>query len=523
VCNENTDKVMNLFKLEESYKKITESEDQLSFAIEAAELGTWDYNPLTDKFTSNNRLKSWLGFSPADGIELPAAINAMIEKDRRRVVAAIQRAMQYDSGGFYDIVYTIVNAITGQERVVRAKGRAWFNEERVAYRFNGILQDITEQENTRLKIVKAEETARLAIGSADLGTYEIDLLSGEIIVSDRYNAIFGISEITDKGKIEEMMHPEDKASRIRAHTDSERTGNLDYETRVRWEDGSEHWVRVKGRYIYNETGKPMRLIGVVQDITEQKQFAEQLTQQVAERTLELQRSNEDLLQFAHVITHDLKEPVRKVKIFSNRIKEEMKEVLPPKVDLYLDKIHHASDRMFSMIEGVLNYSSLNADDEAVDFIDLNEVIRSIQGDLEIMIQQKAARIEYAALPAIQGAPILIYQLFYNLINNSLKFSKNGINPLITLSSSLVREEGRDLARVTVADNGIGFDQQYAGNIFNTFARLHSKDKFEGTGMGLALSKKIVERHGGTIAALGAAGEGATFILTLPLVYEKGSI
>ena len=523
VCNESTDKVLDLAKLEESYKRIKESEDQLSFAIEAAELGTWDYNPLTDKFSSNNRLKSWLGFSPSDRIELSAAINAMIEKDRRRVVAAIQRALQYESGGFYEVVYTIVNAVTGQERVVRAKGRAWFNEERIAYRFNGTLQDITEQEHTRLKIVKAEETARLAIESADLGTYEIDLLSGEIIVSDRYNAIFGIAEFTGKEKIGAMMHPGDEASGIRAHSDAEHTGNLDYETRIMWEDGSEHWVKVKGQTIYNETGKPTRLIGVVQDITEQKQFAEQLKQQVAERTLELQRSNEDLLQFAHVITHDLKEPVRKVKIFSNRIRDEMKEVLPSKVDGYLDKIHSASDRMFSMIEGVLNYSSLSAEDEKVEFIDLNEIIRSIEGDLEIMIQQKAARIEYATLPTIQGAPILIYQLFYNLINNSLKFTKNGIDPLITLSSSLVREAGRDLARVVVADNGIGFDQQYAGNIFNTFARLHSKDKFEGTGMGLALSKKIVERHGGTIAALGAVGEGATFILTLPLLYEKRSL
>jgi PAS domain S-box-containing protein len=523
VCNENTDKVLNLFKLEESYKKIKESEDQLSFAIEAAELGTWDYNPLTDRFSSNSRLKSWFGFGPYDRIELSAAINAMIEKDRRRVVTAIQRALQYESGGFYDIEYTIVNGVTGQERVVRAKGRAWFNEDRVAYRFNGTLQDITEQEQTRLKIVRAEETARLAIESADLGTYEIDLLSGEILVSDRYKVVFGISEFTDKGKIEEMMHPEDRASRIRAHADAERSGNLDYETRIRWEDGSGHWVRVKGRYIYNETGKATRLIGMVQDITEQKQFSEQLKQQVAERTLELQRSNEDLLQFAHVITHDLKEPVRKVKVFSNRIKDEMKEGLSPKVNLYLDKIQNASDRMFTMIEGVLNYSSLSADDETVDFIDLNEVIRSIQGDLEIMIQQKAARIEYASLPTIQGAPILIYQLFYNLINNSLKFSRDGVDPVITISSSLVREEGRDFARVSIADNGIGFDQQYAGSIFNTFARLHSKDKFEGTGMGLALSKKIAERHGGTIAALGAVGEGATFILTLPLLYEKRSV
>ena len=520
VCSENTEKVLALLKLKESYKDLKESEGQLSFAIEAAELGTWDYNPLTDKFTSNGRLKSWFGLKPCDEVELSVAINAMIEEDRERVVAAIQRALQYDSGGFYDIKYTIVNALTGEERIVRAKGRAWFNEEKIAYRFNGTLQDITVQEKARLKIVQAEESARLAIESADLGTYELDLLTDEIIVSDRYNAIFGIRDSIERKKIAELIHPEDRAVRLRAHEDSRRTGNLDYEARVRWEDGSEHWVKVKGQYIYDDHGVPTRLIGVVQDITEQKQFAEQLTQQVKERTLELQRSNEDLLQFAHVITHDLKEPVRKVKVFSNRIKEELKDHLPAKATVYLDKIQNASDRMFSMIDGVLNYSSLSAAEQVVDGVNLNEVLHNIQTDLEIMIQQKGARIVYAPLPTIRGASILIYQLFYNLINNSLKFSKAGVNPLIMISSSLIREEGIDLAEISIVDNGIGFEQQYAESIFDTFARLNSKDKFEGTGLGLALSKKIVERHGGSITAHGAPGEGAIFRLKLPLMVGK---
>jgi len=402
VCYENTEKMVH-------YKKLAESENLLSFAIEATDLATWDYNPLTNKFTSNGRLKRWFGLNPADQIDLPDAIAAMIESDRDRVMKAIQWALRYESGGFYDITYTIVNKITGESRIVRAKGRAWFNDEKIAYRFNGTLQDITEQEQARLTLEQAEQRA---------------------------------------------------------------------------------WL-------------------------EQKQFAEELTRQVKERTLQLQRSNEDLMQFAHVITHDLKEPVRKIKIFSSRIKEETIGAMPEKTDLFLGKIKNAADRMSDMIEGVLNYSSLGATEGGFTDVDLNEVFHDIRTDLDVLLQQKTATLVYEKLPTVKGAPILIYQLFYNLVNNSLKFVRQGIPPVIIIKSTFIRENDAELAEITVSDNGIGFDQDQALNIFNSFTRLNSKDVYEGTGLGLALCKKIVERHGGTILATGVPNQGASITIRLP--------
>jgi signal transduction histidine kinase len=402
VCYENTEKMVH-------YKKLAESENLLSFAIEATDLATWDYNPLTNKFTSNGRLKRWFGLNPADQIDLPDAIAAMIESDRDRVMKAIQWALRYESGGFYDITYTIVNKITGESRIVRAKGRAWFNDEKIAYRFNGTLQDITEQEQARLTLEQAEQRA---------------------------------------------------------------------------------WL-------------------------EQKQFAEELTRQVKERTLQLQRSNEDLMQFAHVITHDLKEPVRKIKIFSSRIKEETIGAMPEKTDLFLGKIKNAADRMSDMIEGVLNYSSLGATEGGFTDVDLNEVFHDIRTDLDVLLQQKTATLVCEKLPTVKGAPILIYQLFYNLVNNSLKFVRQGIPPVIIIKSTFIRENDAELAEITVSDNGIGFDQDQALNIFNSFTRLNSKDVYEGTGLGLALCKKIVERHGGTILATGVPNQGASITIRLP--------
>jgi len=237
---------------------------------------------------------------------------------------------------------------------------------------------------------------------------------------------------------------------------------------------------------------------------------------VKERTLELQRSNNDLLQFAHVISHDLKEPVRKVKIFSTRIQDEHADKLPDPVSNYLNRIQSATRRMSSMIEGVLNYSRLNSFNEETEAVDLNDIVQSIQDDLEVVIQQKGASINHDPLPTIQGAPVLLYQLFYNIINNSLKFSRQGVASVITLSSVTVKEDGREVAQITVADNGIGFDPAHANAIFDSFIRLNSKDRYEGTGLGLALSKKITERHGGTIAAVGESGAGASIIVRLPL-------
>jgi signal transduction histidine kinase len=388
VCHENTEKMIH-------YQKLVESEDELSFAIDAAELGTWDLNPLTNKFTSNARLKSWFGFLAGEQIVLSEAIEAMIKEDQPRVAAAIQRALQYESGGYYDIVYTIVNKATKKERIVRAKGRAWFNEEKIAYRFNGTLQDITEQE------------------------------------------------------------------------------------------------------------------------TAQRKFAEQLGRQVKERTLELQRSNEDLLQFAHVISHDLKEPVRKVKMFTQAIQDELTDAISEKARTYFAKIRTAMNRMTAMIEGVLTYSSLNASQEAARPVDLNKIVTDIETDLEIPIREKKADIIRKTLPTIQGTPVLLHQLFYNLINNSLKFTRQDTAPIITVSGQLIEEQGATFARITVADNGIGFDQQYAASVFNSFTRLNAKDRYEGTGLGLALSKKIVERHGGSITAISSPGQGTSIIVQLP--------
>ena len=239
----------------------------------------------------------------------------------------------------------------------------------------------------------------------------------------------------------------------------------------------------------------------------------QLETMVDERTKELRHSNNDLQQFAHVASHDLREPVRKIRTFGLRLRDELGDASTENAKKYTEKILKAAQRMTTMIEGVMCYSSLNASEMKFETLDLNAILTEIRNDLEVTIEEKEASITTGQLPQIQGIQVMIYQLFYNLINNSLKFSRPSVKPVVTIDAAADHPEG---IRIVVTDNGIGFDPEYNEVIFNTFTRLHPKSRYDGAGLGLALCKNIVERHGGWIKATGTKDYGASFTIVLPV-------
>jgi two-component system CheB/CheR fusion protein len=229
------------------------------------------------------------------------------------------------------------------------------------------------------------------------------------------------------------------------------------------------------------------------------------------------------MQFASITSHDLKEPLRKIHIFSNMLRDRFhSDDGTPAAD-YLDRIIRSASRMTRLINDLLDYSRLSAD-SFFQPTDLTVVVQEVLGDIELAIADKKAEITVADLPVIDAIPGQIRQIFQNLISNALKFSRNGVVPQVTikgeLTSKLAYEGHADpsgqYCRISVKDNGIGFDEQYARKIFVIFQRLHDREKYDGTGIGLAIAKKIVERHNGIITANGKEDEGAEFIFVLPL-------
>jgi two-component system, LuxR family, sensor kinase FixL len=251
-------------------------------------------------------------------------------------------------------------------------------------------------------------------------------------------------------------------------------------------------------------------IAFLRDISEQKKNDLELDK----KRQELEQTNQHLEQFAHVASHDMKEPIRKIIFYSQMLQDDSDNTLSGSSADSLAKIQKSADRLYQMVEGVLNYSEVKNFNPSFDDISLSSILVTIESDLELLIREKKAVLVYPEFPMFHGAPFLVFQLFYNLINNSLKFTRPGIDPVITITYRIIEEAGKSWIEISVADNGIGFDQKFADQIFNTFTRLHSKNQYEGTGLGLSLCKNIAEKHGGSIRAE-SNGQGAKFIITLP--------
>ncbi|MDB5274497.1 MAG: response regulator receiver sensor signal transduction histidine kinase [Chitinophagaceae bacterium] len=273
----------------------------------------------------------------------------------------------------------------------------------------------------------------------------------------------------------------------------------------------------------------MKWVGTYTDIHQHKLINETLEQKVKERTKELITKNEELemrnhelQQFAWVASHDLKEPLRKIQTFSYLLRDKhCKDA--PEAKSYLDRTIKSSERMTDLINALLDYSRLSVS-SLFQKTDLNGVLNEILADLEVTISEKHAIINATKMPVIDGVHSQLRQVFQNLISNSLKFSKQGAFPQITITSELVKEksfesplsnEGK-YCRIQVCDNGIGFDEKYLDRVFTIFQRLNDRRTYEGTGIGLAIAKKIIEKHNGIITAKSKEGEGASFILVLPL-------
>jgi len=260
-----------------------------------------------------------------------------------------------------------------------------------------------------------------------------------------------------------------------------------------------------------------------------------LEDRVRERTAELsilntelERSNRELQDFAFVASHDLQEPLRKIQAFGDRLRTIQGPQFSDQGRDYLDRMSGAAERMHTLINDLLSYSRVTTKAQPFEPTDLKKVVNGVLSDLETRIDVSGGTVKIGELPTIDADAVQMRQLFQNLIANALKFAKNGTPPIVEVKGevfegetpSIGRSMPEEMARITVSDNGIGFDEKYLDRIFTPFQRLHGRHEYEGTGIGLAVCRKIVERHGGSLTAESAPGKGSTFIAILPVMQKE---
>jgi PAS domain S-box-containing protein len=275
-------------------------------------------------------------------------------------------------------------------------------------------------------------------------------------------------------------------------------------------DGATLFLEIHPKLIRNAAGEVQGIRSFMIDITERKRAEKALEIQARE----LARSNAELEQFAYVASHDLQEPLRKIRAFGDRLREKHAAELGDDGRDYLARMLNAAARMQTLIQDLLTLSRVTSQPRPFGPVDLADVVRNVVSDLESRIEHLAGRVEVAALPVLIADRMQMAQLFQNVIGNALKFHKPGEPPVVKVRSELTGDDPA-ASRIVVEDNGIGFEEKYLDRIFQVFQRLHARNEYEGSGIGLAICRRIVERHGGRITATSSPGVGTTFLITLP--------
>ncbi|MEO8852244.1 MAG: PAS domain-containing protein [Ginsengibacter sp.] len=747
ICSETTEKVFNT-------RKLVENAAELKFAIDSTELGIWDFNPLTNHFKANSRLKSWFGLKEENEIEPLTALEVIDENDRSRVIKAIQKSLESSANGFCDFQFSIYPP--GMERkIVRAKGRAWFDDRNILYRFNGTVQDITEQvltlkkiedseqrvrsviesapfsigiyigeemriqfanqsilevwgkgndvigklysevlpelgeqkiynqlsavyrtgvpfhahnqqidlivhgkptryyfnysltplysgyeiygimntaadvtdlntankkieeseqnlRNTilhapvamcifrgpkhiveianermvelwgkeagaligkpifeglpevsgqglealvdkvyntgetykafgipvtlprnnrietayldmvyeafretpgeisgvivvatevteqvlsRKKIEEAEERTKIAIESAELGNYQVDLVTNETITSARFNTIWGISHFNSREEVASRIHPDDRIIREMAHRESLLTGKLYYEARVIWNDLSIHWIKASGKLLFDENNKPVTLLGVVQDITTQKEIDHQKDAFVA------------------TVSHELKTPITSMKVYCYLLLEKFASMKDDQSTAMLSNMNLQINRLNYIIQDLLDVTRIEANKIRFrrDSFNFNELVKEIVDEVQITKQSHQIVINHSETANIYADKERTSQVITNLLTNAIRYSPNADKVIV---STKIMD---NYVICCVQDFGSGIEREKQSKIFERFYQVVEVNRSNaGFGLGLYIASQIVQRQNGKIWVESEAGKGSTFYFSLPI-------
>ncbi len=374
-------------------------------------------------------------------------------------------------------------------------------------------EDMQELRRLNAAIQASERRYALAQRAANIGSWDWDIQTGTLHWSERIEPLFGFEPGGFAGTYDAFLacvHPEDRQlvqDAVRACLEEET--DYDIEHRIVWPDGAVRWIAEIGDVIRSEEGEPRRMMGIVQDVTARKEVEATLQRYAAA----LESSNEELQQFAYVVSHDLREPLRMVKSYLGLLKQRYQGHLDDKADEFIYYAVDGADRMQNLIEDLLNYARVETRGRDPVPTEAEEVLERVLHMMRFKCEACDAQVIHDPLPTVLADPTQLGQLFQNLIGNALKFRCEDEPPRVHITA---KKQGA-MWQFSVRDNGIGIPCDQICRLFQIFQRLHTREEYEGTGIGLAICKRIVERHGGRIWVESEVGRGATFCFTLPEV------
>lgn len=374
--------------------------------------------------------------------------------------------------------------------------------------FIGLITDITGKVATEAELRQVKKKLENAQKIGKIGTWELNLRTEEMVLDRRAEEIFNIKGRTFGGKMHDFQNFINEEDLHHFREDFERAmseGQFESICRTKPRKGKSNYVLSKGTVVRDKKCEPVSMSGISFDITEMKEDTERTLIRLNE---DLLRSNSDLQQFAYVASHDLQEPLRMVSSFTQLLQMRYAGKLDEDANEYINFAVNGSKRMYELINGLLAYSRIQRQGREFNQVNLNAVVEKVRANMKLLIDEADALIQYSELPVVKADENQMIQLFQNLIENSLKFRKD--KPEITIAASLRNE----MHIISVRDNGIGIENQYFEKIFRIFQKLHHSG-YKGTGIGLAICQRIVERHGGRIWVTSRPGEGSTFSFSIP--------
>ncbi|MNK00089.1 Phytochrome-like protein cph1 [compost metagenome] len=501
---------------------LIEREGLLANAEKISKLGSWELDIKTNSYKWSDELYRIYGFEgntfhPTHAIAEQVIVPEYSKKITKELTSAVKNKTTFA------VEYQIIQP-NGVKRYVLNQGYFTGKESKLV----GTIQDITELKEATLKLRKNETLLREGEAVSNNGSWEWHSNDEHIFWSDEMFNIHGYlphSTIVSISSYFNFVYLEDvnELKRIFAEARQNRT-SFKANYRIVRPNGEIRYVSTTAKFKEDEIGQGYSYLGNTQDVTQLKETQRKLEEKINELNI----SNKDLEQFAYVASHDLQEPLRKIRAFGDRLKTKFNEEINEEGQDYIERMQNAAERMQILIDDLLAFSKVTREAKEFHPVDLNQLFTKVLHDLDYTIENANAKINLSVHENVDGISSQLAQVFQNIISNSLKFIKPDTQPLIDISSEIVLGSTLPTAAalpqalyctIKITDNGIGFDESYAGKIFDLFQRLHSRTEYKGTGIGLAICKKIVENHSGFIFAKSREGEGASFFIVLPLKHN----